>query len=204
MIVLLYIKRRTPQSNWMRSSKTLVPFHSRQSNCLVLFFPSFPFFFSSLSSRALRRLWQWETGDRNHIHCSLSVSHCRHWTRGLRRLFVPVPLSRMWFFFFCWCWFWSSGPAANCGGGWAVLGLCSRWSCQSEWPPPSVPHAAFWASHFEQRTISVTLFFRKPLKRLRSIKLRLFLKKQLGKNMYIFFLIIISIIIVKNTWTLKC
>lgn len=38
MIVQLYIKRRTPQSDWMRSSKTLVPFHSRQSNCLVFFF----------------------------------------------------------------------------------------------------------------------------------------------------------------------
>lgn len=39
MIVQLYIKRRTPQSNWMRSSKTLVPFQSRQSNCLLVFFP---------------------------------------------------------------------------------------------------------------------------------------------------------------------
>lgn len=38
MIVQLYIQRRTPQSDWMRSSKTLVPFHSRQSNCLVFFF----------------------------------------------------------------------------------------------------------------------------------------------------------------------
>lgn len=46
MMVQLYIKRRTPQSNWMRSRKTLVPFHSRQSNCLLvlfslLFFPLF-------------------------------------------------------------------------------------------------------------------------------------------------------------------
>lgn len=123
--------------NWLDSlmEEARLPFRRRQSNCPVVFFL---FFLSSLlPSRALRCLWQWESVDRNHIHCSLSVSRCRYWPRGLRRLFLPVPLRiccfvGFFFFFFFLCCRWSSERAANWAGPWAVLGFCTPLSCQSQ------------------------------------------------------------------------
>lgn len=128
MIVQLYIKRRTPQSNWMRSFIA--------DNQIVL-----SFFFLSLflpEHCAGSGSGKLETETTFIVHCQCLTAD----TELVASVGCSSPfLSAEWdFFFFCWCWFWSSGPAANCSGGWAVLGLCSRWSCQSEWPPPSVPH----------------------------------------------------------------
>lgn len=135
MMVQLYIKRRTPQSNWMRSRKTLVPFHGRQSNCLVFFF-SLSFFPSTAPALAVGN---WRQKPHSLFIVSVSLQTLNSWPPSAVRP-RSSQQNGIFFFFFCWCWFWSSGPAANCSGGWAVLGLCSRWSCQSEWPPPSVPH----------------------------------------------------------------
>lgn len=177
MIVQLYIKRRTPQSNWMRSRKTLVPFHSRQSNCLlVLFFFSsfFPLFLPEhCAGSGSGKL---ETETTFIVHCQCLTAD----TELVASVGCSSPfLSAEWdFFFFL-----------------LVLVLVLRTRCQLQWGMSSVGFVQSMELSVRvaaslrpsQWTISVTLFFRKPLKRLRSIKLQLFLKKQLGKKKSIFY-----------------
>lgn len=176
MMVQLYIKRRTPQSNWMRSRKTLVPFHSRQSNCLLVIF--FLLFFLSFfpSTAPALAVGNWRQKPHSLFIVSVSLQTLNSWPPSAVR---PRSSQQNGIFFFFLL----------------VLVLVLRTRCQLQWGMSSVGFVQSMELSVRvaaslrpsQWTISVTLFFRKPLKRLRSIKLQLFLKKQFGKKRSIFY-----------------
>lgn len=101
------VSNRT-RTGWIHSHQSLHFIADNQIVLLSFFSPPS----SLLPSHSLASVWQRETVDTNHLHCPLSVSHCRHWPRGLCRLFLRIPL------------------AARCFLQWLVLTT----GCQLVWP----------------------------------------------------------------------